>query len=440
MGIRKVGATSILAYFSLFYFLPLILMVPLGPHPVFNYSGDVLISGTIVLLVLTLSFLFARTGVRLPTSWAARLPNIFEYKAVLFVFVLISLPISIRFYSEFGAGFRYSGIGLSNAGFVAQYMFLYKSFYYPFTLYCFFCFLGGHGLSRSTRSILFVGSIVWAFSANGSVDIIWLVVALSLAIFGDAARHYFVTGARSKESFFRLFGRNVVLVLLLFGTAFGIVFFGFANKSGVEAAIARFNVDNILGVGYYLYYRFSVFLAPIERTLSYGIDWEFYARSIDVLGEMISYRIKAIVGIDVLKPELGGINQLNYFEIYNYPTNMRSGSSPGVIASFLYLPIVPVNLVLSSLYIAAVMNSYDRAAPLKHYERPTVFTMFFMIFASFTLLHSPLEAFLKVGPELLTAVMVLYAFAKARNVKLRADGYYGTPGRADVSRKILRSS
>lgn len=421
MSIRSLGTASILAYFGLFYLLPLVLMEPLGPHTALRYEGDALLTGSVVLSVLALAFLFARSGIRLPTAWARRLPNIFEYEYLMLALVLLSLPVSWRFHSQFGVGFRYSGVGLANAGFVAQYMFLFKSFFFAFILYSFVCFLRGRRFSRMTRLVMLLSSVVWGLSANGSADIIWLAVALCMAVFGNSARHFFVSSKRQGTGALRQMLRDSSLIVVLLGVAFGIVLFGFANKSDVESALARFTADNLSSVVYYLYYRVSMFVASIESTLSYGFDWQFYARSIDVLGDMIGYRVRTIMGLEVIRPDLAGLNQLNYFEIYRYPSNMRSGASPGVIGSFLYLPFLPLNLILCSFYIAAVKNTYDRAASLGKSERLTVFTMFFMIFASFTLLHSPFESFLKVGPELLTALMILYALEKARCVDGERD-------------------
>lgn len=421
MIVRKVGGAAIIAYFGLFYFLPVALMWPFGPHVNLKYDAEALLVATIVVFVFFLAFLFAKTGIRLPMAWARRLPNVFRYKLLLLLIVSVSLPVSVRFYNEFGAGFRYSGIGVASGGFVPQYMSLYKGFFFAYTLYWFVSILRGCAIDRSSRALLFVGAVVWGFSANGSADVIWLTVAVLVAVFGLKGRPYFVSNSAGRRTTMRDAVRGMLLVTLMLLSAFGVVLFGLANKSGLSDALNSFNTENLFFIGYYLYYRISMFVVAIETTISYGIDWQFYGRSIDVLSEMIGYRLRSLAGLDVVKPDLGGINQLNYFEVYRAPANTRSGASPGVIASFLYLPILPLNLVASAIYVAAIMNTYDRAAPLKSTERPTVFTMFFMIFASFALLHSPLEAFLKIGPELFATVLMLYALEKARHTEVRPE-------------------
>src|SRR3546814_12768973 len=100
--------------------------------------------------VLVSAAMFVPSGIRLPTRWTEQIPNIFEKKALLFFIGIASLPISIKFFSEFGAGFRYSGVGQTGGGFIAQYALLYRAFFFSFLLYIFLGIL----LGRLTNSWL----------------------------------------------------------------------------------------------------------------------------------------------------------------------------------------------------------------------------------------------------------------------------------------------
>src|SRR3546814_10896320 len=106
-----------------------------GPHQQFNNAGHVLPVFLAVSAVLVSAAMFVPSGIRLPTRWTEQIPNIFEKKALLFFIGIASLPISIKFFSEFGAGFRYSGVGQTGGGFIAQYALLYGAFFFSFLLY-----------------------------------------------------------------------------------------------------------------------------------------------------------------------------------------------------------------------------------------------------------------------------------------------------------------
>lgn len=431
---RTLGGAAILAYVGLFYLFPIGMSLVFAPSQALRYRGDTLLLACTVVGVLAVAAVLARTGVRIPNGWATRLPSIFSYNLLIAVFLGISLPISVRFAMEFGVGFRYSGVGLAAGGFVPQFMFLYKSFYYAFVIYAFLLVLNRVELKTPLRLLLLGSAVIWAFSANGSADIVWLGTALIIAVLGSSSRGLFLADASARGASAKLV-RTFAILILAPGLAVGLVFFGFMNKQGVDSALSQFTVERLYVVFEYLHYRLSTFPASIEVVLAYGLDWEMYGRSIRVLWEMFSYRVGSILGFETLKPAIGGINQLNYYEIYAAPTNTRSGASPGVIGSFLYLPLLPLNLLLASLYIAAVINTFNRAARLVPGERPTLFTMFFMIFACFPLLHSPLEAFLKVGPELFTTLMFLYALKKAEIVSVSQE-YGNSLPKAAMSARV----
>src|SRR3546814_19463349 len=96
----------------------------------------------------------------------------------------------------------------------------------------------------------------------------------------------------------------------------------------------------------------------------------------------LRYRAEWVLGLSPIKPEVGGINQMNYYDLFKYPTNDRSGSSAGPVGTFLYFPFFPVNLMVCAAYIAAVVNSYSRSAPMLSGSRPTFISIFFMFIIS----------------------------------------------------------
>lgn len=404
----------VLGYFMLFYFLPTALLAFLEPHPYLVYDGNFLIIAIVITTLLGASFALSATGIRLPTAWARPLPNIFEHTPIVAGLGLLMLPISAKFHADFGSGFRYAAEGLSQSGTVPKLVYLYKAFFYPFIFYFFFKFCASGTLSKKYRALIALHTVNWIMCATGSGDMIWIAIALIMALLGDRGYRILINESVYGQTLLPLLIKRLFIIILLAGIALLIVFFGFANKMGFEEAANRFTGDGALLILNYLYYRISIFIASIEHALSYGaFNLDFYARSFAVLGDMIAYRFEAVLGLAHAAPRFEGMNHLNYFEIYALPANERSGASPGVIGAFLYFPIMPLNLFLCALYLAAVMNSLRRAAPLPGGRTPSMFAMFYLLIASYSLLHSPFEAFFKIGPELLTTLMFLYCFEKA---------------------------
>src|SRR3546814_19137405 len=99
---------------------------------------------------------------------------------------------------------------------------------------------------------------------------------------------------------------------------------------GVERALELFSLKNIGIISYYIYYRLAMFISATELILSRGFfDPSFYERSVRTMVSALRYRAEWVLGLSPIKPEVGGINQMNYYDLFKYPQNDRSGSSAG---------------------------------------------------------------------------------------------------------------
>ena len=411
--IKTIGQAAIFGYFGLFYFLPTVLMAFYGPHVNFVNNGNAFLCAIISFMVFIFAFSFIyRTRIRIPTKWASPIPNFYENTWFILGVALVTFPIALNFRASYGSGFRYSGEELSASGFVPQYIVFYKALYYAYVFYWFLRILSGAKLSLSSRVGLVLHSVNWCLCANGAADVMWVGVAASIGIGTIRARRLFVVSMAERQATRGVLRKIFILFIFVF-CILGVIFFGYVNKVGMDGAISLFTLSNANMIGYYLYYRLSVFVSSMEHLLSYGLDFDLYSRALNVLWDMVSYRFGVVLGVDVGRPEVTGLNHLNYYEIFSDPMRDRAGASPGVIGSFLYLPMLPFNLLFAAVYVGAVANSYTRSAPLGVGERPTIFAILFVTIASYSLFHNPIEAFIKIGPDVAKTFLILVALEKA---------------------------
>src|SRR3546814_2946616 len=103
---------------------------------------------------------------------------------------------------------------------------------------------------------------------------------------------------------------------------------------GVERALELFSLKNIGIISYYIYYRLAMFISATALILSRGFfDPSFYERSVSTMVSALRYRAEWVLGLSPIKQAVGGINQMNYYALFKFPTNDRSGSSAGPVRS-----------------------------------------------------------------------------------------------------------
>lgn len=413
---NNLGALAVLFYFCVFYFPGLLLLALIGPHPYFKYEGNVLLIYCVIVSTLFLAFLFTKSAMRLPTGWARRLPNIYENKVFTLALGVVMLPISVKFFLEFGMSFRYTGGGLASAGLIPQIVFLYKGVFFSYIIYGFLIIANGLPLGRQKRFLILLLSFNWALCATGSMEIIWLGVGLCLAVFGQkAAVVFFVDRNNQQGGLARSFCLQFIALFLGISLGCCVIFFGFANKIGMDSALELFSGAGVVQILNYMYYRLSWLIPPIEILSAKELfDFRAYEAALGVLADSLSYRLGTVLGYDVAKSEYGGLNQLNYYSIYVNPANDRSGASPGPIGTFLYIPFFPFNVLAASTVLAALANSITRAAPLPSGRVPTIFAGLFLAIVASLILHNPIEAFVQIGPNLVLTFMFLYCLEKVR--------------------------
>ncbi len=204
---------------------------------------------------------------------------------------------------------------------------------------------------------------------------------------------------------------NVIIRCVLIAIAFvGLVFVGLANKIGIEEAFHRMTTqDGIFEIIYYLYFRISVHvisLAYVAQDVVFSLTEQ--AKSMLISADAIFYRWGILTLSGVERPEITSLNVLNYFNTYANPHPTKEiGSSPGPLASFLYIPIFPISLIAASLYTAIFISMLDRVGRMQvSVLSPKMALAFFLLMV---FLYSPIDTLTLIGPALIS--FILYGLA-----------------------------
>jgi len=415
---KGLGWSVIAPYFTVFYLVPLIMMVFLGPHDNFINPGDTLTIFVVLMWVAICAFIFSRINISLPVNIASNLPLILENNAFTLILGFAILPLAVKFNMDFGISFRYSGEELSQSGALPQIITLYKSFFVGFVTYAFIISLGRRRLSPLFRLSLALHMLNWVLCANGAVDVIWIFIAVLIAFKGEGANKYLIVNTEDSNIL-----KTIMVVFLTAVAVFGVVFFGYANKAGFDAAYDIFMNEFTGRVIYYLYYRLVVFTSSLDLILQQGLDLKTNLLALELEYEVFVFRLGKIMGFYYPRPDIEGINRLNYLSLYLSPVQDRAGATPGPVASFGYIPFMPLNFIFCGFYIALIRNTYRKVILLPKNSTPTLLALLVFALIGFTFFHNPISAFTKIGPELFKTLFFIYVFGMIIKKSRRTNVY-----------------
>lgn len=109
--------------------------------------------------------------------------------------------------------------------------------------------------------------------------------------------------------------------------------------------------------------------------------------------ENLLFRLNFITGniFDVSKPEVSSIMRLNYINLTTFEITERQGSSPGLLGSFNYIFIFPLNIVASALYLNFVKGTIDRLLINSAVKKLSLFGLMFLLMLLTLFFESPFD-------------------------------------------------
>ena len=206
-----------------------------------------------------------------------------------------------------------------------------------------------------------------------------------------------------KKNRFFLFFFKYLLVFLILCVLFII---SYAVKWEVDFQesiniIKELDLKNYLD---YLVSRLSVSYYALMNYTNLNLNYIDYLENISITYRNLIFRFDSLIGgiLDVSKPAINSINRLNYILINNGYIDDRSGTSPGIIASFLYQFGSFLGLLLASSYVSYVFKLVDSVNKFSLLKLLVLIMFFQGVF------KSPFLALLIFDTDFLSLIMFIY--------------------------------
>jgi len=347
-------------------------------------------------IIIVLFFLKIKIGVSNKGMLSFRFPT-FAVLGFSFLFSLLALNFNLKY----GLDFRHTQ-RVSEAGMQVMALYALKPLVLYFMMrYCFIVAKEGQ-LRRYERVSVGLVLIGLVLSVTGALQ----VLPIAFCFFILFAPSVFQADLNGRFIF-----KYAALALLL---GFLAIFMGFANKVGFsEASGLLINNQNYI-VQTILARTSSSFVSGLVLS-SYSFESYGSLQAIYGIFETLVYRVEALLPFNIgLSGEyLQSINRFNYELVMKDPSLDRAGASPGLIASFLYIPFYPLPLVLLFMFVRFYIWSLDTVTNEAVAKKPVV--IFFTLIVTLPMFESPLSIPTLIDPvSILFGVFFLGSFLRFR--------------------------
>jgi hypothetical protein len=274
-----------------------------------------------------------------------------------FTFLALAVPFGI----QYGFSFWHSGLYISDLPFWVVALQGMKSIARLDLAYCTIKVLRGEKLSNVdiiATAFYTLGGIV---ALAGAVDIVFLALgALLLYRRGELVIGAFAAlGGASKRTV------RVIVYPLLIVSLPAAAFIGFANKIGVERTFDIVQDKSIFLDGFAIPLALRIssshgsFVANAELPLSLNEQVE----SISYPLHNLTWRacILFVQSGCSARNDITHIARLNYVRTFWDQSPLKAGATPGLLASALYIPFLPLSLALLAFYCSLFTGAIDRA-------------------------------------------------------------------------------
>lgn len=259
----------------------------------------------------------------------------FFNKRVFEVFLSVFFIVCLYFYLNYDMSFRHLN-RIKNTNSLVTIMFALRPFFRLWILVATFRVLRDKTMTKRISIIATILGLSFYFSLTSASDVLTILMCTALAIsrLVDIEKFY-------KVPLFSLKTFAVSVALL------SVVYFGFANKKNLDQRINPTEFARDFGDVYLeaLLSRLSVHAASTFIAFETN-DYSDAYRS--WFSEVVFTQInnaKKLIGIS-FSDEINTLARRNYFYLFKEARYAsRTGTSPGFIASFLYMPFFPLNLI-----------------------------------------------------------------------------------------------
>ena len=154
----------------------------------------------------------------------------------------------------------------------------------------------------------------------------------------------------------------------------------------------------------YLVSRVSISYYALMNYTNLNLNYTDYLENLSITHRNLIFRFDSLIGgiFDVPKPAINSINRLNYTLINNVYIDDRSGTSPGIMASFLYQFGSVLGLLLASSYVSYVFKLVDSVKTFSLLNLLVLMLFFQGVF------KTPFQALLIFDTNLLSLIIFVY--------------------------------
>lgn len=169
--------------------------------------------------------------------------------------------------------------------------------------------------------------------------------------------------------------------------------------------------DFIIGVRkielrpYLLYLTSRLSITYYSHMFLLDINHNIYnaAQNIQIILESFMFRLNIILQSvsNIERPDIVSINQLNYQQLANFTTNRTSGTSPGILPSFMYIFGNFWGLIFSAFYLNIILN-----LQLKNASRVISYTLISIVMFQ-SMYKSPMQILLIIDANFIGFICFL---------------------------------
>jgi len=206
-----------------------------------------------------------------------------------------------------------------------------------------------------------------------------------------------------KKNRFFLFFFKYLLVFLIFCTLF-IISYAIKWKVDLQESIILIQELDLKNYLDYLVARLSISYYALMNYANLNLNYIDYLENITITYRNLIFRFDSLIGgiFDVSKPAINSINRLNYILINNDFIDKRSGTSPGIIASFLYQFGGFLGLILASSYVSYVFKLVDSV------QKFSLLKIFVLIMFFQGVFKAPFQSLLIFDTNFLSLIIFIY--------------------------------
>lgn len=376
------ASRSLHIYLFLSYVLPLFYYFWLNDRFLDRYTIEpISISFLMINVFVVLLITSVRSG-----NFKDSAKRIYLGKGWFLLFSLFFLFVSISFFIRYDISFRHTS-RISDGGALIYSLYLMRSLAIYAVLRVIIATTNGVIIRRYDKLSVLLIALGLLLTTTSSLQVLEFLMAL-FALKANA-------GNLNKR--FSLIGAMKISVPALLVVAM-VIYFGIANKLGFKEAFvfithsgSELIKNSLLRVSTSFVSGSFSSLGSFQNYLDLSIIEKIYSTFL--------YRVQLLlpfVDIDVGGGYLNTVNRMNYLNISTDTSLEKAGASPGLIGSFLYLPLYPISLLAVCLYSKILISRID--CLFKKEATPSVLVLVCILIFLRPLLESPLSIFVVIDP------------------------------------------